>query len=503
MKTQILRLEAHDDVISARDKMEWSQTGRILLVWPERGRILNRRLDLILLLRHSQSLGAQLAVVTRDPQVCYNAAQLGIPVFKVLRQAQRSHWRIDRSKRLRKSKLLPPVRSHPTDLDELRQHAHTAPQLWLNSSITRVTAFALSILALLSIAAIILPGAEITLIPQSQEQQITLDVHADPELDTINLSGAIPSRTVDIQLSGEMSTPAKGFSSIPDQAAMVDLLITNLTDQGIFIPAGTVIRTPGDEPKRFSISQAGQVPAGVGQSVSLPAKSLVPGVEGNLPANSLTTIEGSLGTRLTATNPLPASGGSNQPVLSPLAYQREFLYEQLVEYLHQKALAELSTQIQTGDILLTPTLTITQVLREEYDPPQDQPADRLNLALTLAFQAQVASDDDLKALAKDILDANVPDGYHSLPGTVSIQKLGEPVLGQDKRVSWRMRTSQQIQPNLEETKASNLIHGLTPGIAIEKLMNSLPIETTPSIRVFPAWWPRLPILPFRITIKSG
>ena len=56
MKTQILRLEAHDDVISAHDKMQWSQTGRILLVWPEHGKILTRRLDLILLLRHSQSL---------------------------------------------------------------------------------------------------------------------------------------------------------------------------------------------------------------------------------------------------------------------------------------------------------------------------------------------------------------------------------------------------------------------------------------------------------------
>jgi hypothetical protein len=503
MKTQILRLEPHDDVISARDKMEWSQTGRILLVWPERGRILNRRIDLILLLRHSQSLGALLAVISRDPQVCYHATQLGIPVYKDLRQAQRSHGRVNRNRRWRKGSLPPPTRSHPADLGELRQQAHPDQPRWLSSPITRVTAFALSILALLSIAAIILPGAEITLTPQSQEQQVSLDVHADPNIDTINLSGAIPSHRLDIVLSGEMSTPAKGFSSIPDQVATVDLLIANLTDQAVPVPEGTVVRTLGDEPKRFVISKRGQVPAGVGKAVSLPARALTPGVEGNAPANSLTTIEGSLGTRLTATNPLPASGGSNRPVLSPTAYQREKLYEQLVERLHQQALEELSGQIQAGDLLLTPTLTLTQVIRADYDPPQDQPSDWLNLALTLGFQANVATNGDLKALAKGILDANVPHGYHPVPGTVAIELLNEPELGVDKRVSWRMRTTQQVQADLEGTRASGLIRGLALGPANEKLRALLPVEKTSLIRIFPSWWPRLPVLPFRITIKSG
>ena len=73
MKTQILRLEPHDDFISARDKMGWSQTERILLVWPEGGHILVRRLDLTLLQRKSTSLGAQLALVCDDANVRYYA----------------------------------------------------------------------------------------------------------------------------------------------------------------------------------------------------------------------------------------------------------------------------------------------------------------------------------------------------------------------------------------------------------------------------------------------
>ena len=96
MKTQIIQLEAYDDTVSVRDKMGWGQTSRILLVWPAQGRPLDRRLDLVLLLRHSLALGAQLGLVTQDSQVRLTALELSIPVFKNLRQAQTGRWRVGR-----------------------------------------------------------------------------------------------------------------------------------------------------------------------------------------------------------------------------------------------------------------------------------------------------------------------------------------------------------------------------------------------------------------------
>ena len=73
MKTQIIQLEAHDDIVSTRDKMGWSQTSRIVLVWPNKGKILDRRLDLVLLQRHSMLLGAQLALVTQEEEILFHA----------------------------------------------------------------------------------------------------------------------------------------------------------------------------------------------------------------------------------------------------------------------------------------------------------------------------------------------------------------------------------------------------------------------------------------------
>ena len=96
MKTYILRLEPHDDLVSTRDKMGWAKDSRILVVWPEGKVLLNRRLDLILLQRFSRLLGSQLALVTRDPEIHYFAPRLGIPVFRSLNKAQGQHWRVPR-----------------------------------------------------------------------------------------------------------------------------------------------------------------------------------------------------------------------------------------------------------------------------------------------------------------------------------------------------------------------------------------------------------------------
>src|SRR3972149_3670349 len=92
MKTQIITLESHDDLISIRDRMSWAKTPRILLVWPKSERIPLRPLDLKVLQRHAASLGAQLGLVTRYRSLRREAQALGIPVFKSTGQAQRKPW---------------------------------------------------------------------------------------------------------------------------------------------------------------------------------------------------------------------------------------------------------------------------------------------------------------------------------------------------------------------------------------------------------------------------
>ncbi|HQL39913.1 MAG TPA: hypothetical protein PKV95_10590 [Anaerolineaceae bacterium] len=93
MKTQVIQLERYDDVISTRDKLGWSKAPRVVLVFPTRGRILQRKLDLILLIRYARLQAMQIALVTMDPVVRDHATEVGLPFFTSIRQAQRKAWR--------------------------------------------------------------------------------------------------------------------------------------------------------------------------------------------------------------------------------------------------------------------------------------------------------------------------------------------------------------------------------------------------------------------------
>src|SRR5512138_995520 len=100
MKTQIITLESHDDLISVRDRMSWAKTPRILLVWPKYEKVTLRQVDLKVLQRHALSLGAQLGLVTRTRRVRADAEALRIPVFESTGQAQRLAWPKPRRRRL-------------------------------------------------------------------------------------------------------------------------------------------------------------------------------------------------------------------------------------------------------------------------------------------------------------------------------------------------------------------------------------------------------------------
>src|SRR5260370_39080312 len=100
--------------------MGWAQTARVLLVWPASGRVLARRIDLLLLQRHARRLGAQLALITTDPVVRDYARDLRLPAFGSLEASRSGRWRArpapdlaQRRPRLARTTLRPPPSFQP------------------------------------------------------------------------------------------------------------------------------------------------------------------------------------------------------------------------------------------------------------------------------------------------------------------------------------------------------------------------------------------------------
>ena len=498
MKTQIIQLEAHDDVISARDKMGAGQASRILLVWPAKARLLTRRLDLVLLQRYSSRLGAQLGLVTNDEDVRFYANELGLHTFASLRQAQSHRWRQTRRRRVRLTKPLERTVATTQRRGKLMRPTSVFELPWL-----RYTAFGISLISVLALIAVILPGARITISPHREQQSVKLNVKANPDIAEPLLAGELPVHWATVIVEGRHSLPASGEIRVPEKPATGEVEFINLTQDPVTIPAGTVVTTLESPVIRFTTNKAATVRAGMGQKASVPVLAVVPGASGNLAANRLQAIEGSLGLSLTVNNPKPTRQGSDRPAASPTQADRNRLYQQLSTNLEKTAQNELTSLLPTkgavDDLPLLPTLQLGKVLEETYTPTPGQPAEQVSLLLRLEFEYQLISATDLQKLAAPILAAGVPAGYQSIPDTLQID-YGQIHLDPAGIASWQVVLRQDIESVVNPSTTAALAHGLTVEQAKEKLTTTLGLDAFPQIQVMPSWWPYLPYLPFRIHV---
>jgi hypothetical protein len=63
-----------------------------------------------------------------------------------------------------------------------------------------------------------------------------------------------------------------------------------------------------------------------------------------------------------------------------------------------------------------------------------------------------------------------------------------------------MTASRVLHAQLAEPQAVSAVLGLPPAQAAQRLATGLPLAGPPHIDLVPSWWPRLPLLPFRINI---
>jgi len=495
MKTQVVHLELHDDVVSACDKMSWAKTARILLVWPPRKRLLARTLDLLLLRRHAASLGAQLGLVTRSAEVRRAADELGIPFFATILEAQSKPWR-------KRNPHPKPIRRNPRpDLHQLRAEAYPPESVLQRHSTARLTFFTLGVLAVLAVVLLFVPSATISLEPVLQMQELALRVNASPSLPSINVAGSLPAREISILVEGNQSVPVTGQALVPDKPALGVARFRNLTTSVIGVPAGTVIRTMTEPTVKFLTTQDGVLEAGVDKTLDIPIRAVKPGPGGNLTADTLIAIEGSLGTELAVTNPEPTSGGTERTVAVPTADDRARLNAALLAELRQQALDQLSNQISADDFLFPDTLVVNRILDEIYRPAEGQPGETLTLTMKGEFSIQYAQASDLNALAAAALDAGLTMDMLPVADTLTVEIVEPPISQAGGATTFAIHVSRMLTPNVNMSSVARAVQGLSPSEAIQRLGVMFPLVSPPHIELVPSWWPWLPLLQFRIMIK--
>lgn len=496
MKTHIIQLDGHDDVISVRDKMAWSKAPRILLVWPQRGSILERQVDLFLLLRHARSLGAQLGLVTQDQEVRRIALEEGIPVFGSVAQAQNRSWR--RLRRQRKRHWLGErPRVAPADLRAWR--ASLQPRQIANPFL-RILLFTLGILAVFSLVAFFLPSAKIVLTPLQIEQTLELPVWASPDISTVNLSGGLPASPISVVVEGSEQVPSSGKVALPDRSAAGEVVLSNLGIQPVEIPQGTVILGGADRSKRYETTRQVSIPGGVGQTVLVPVRALLPGSQGNLDAGTTLAVEGSLGMTVLANNPEPIQGGEDRWASSPSVEDYQQLEQRLESSLRAAAMEELSKSLTSDQILVPGSLKLTQKMSETREPQPGQPGNEARLDLQAEFTAWYVRKADLYALSQTALNVSLPAGFHPLPESMELHFAEGNKFDAQGAIHWTVQVYRKVEADWSGDMAAQALVGNSPAEVVSKLTEMFSLAEPPEVHLFPSWWPRMPWVPFRIEV---
>ena len=497
MKTQIIQLEIHDDTISVKDKMDWSQTPRVLLVWPERGKVFRNRIDLVLLERHCSAHGSQLALLTKDLEVKSQAEEAGIPVFHSRKTAQLQPWR--KSFREFRRRDIEQQAAEPRYFDffdrEKEPRRKDIP-VW-----GRIAIFTIGVLAVLAIAGLLLPSAEVTIHEEETWKDIVIPVMADPEARDINMSGIIPSREIVLLLEGEASRSVSGQIPIPNDYAQGKVIFTNLTEDSIIIPMNTILSTGTEDPILFSTLIPGKTPEGRGEQTSIRIKALEAGISGNVDPNQITRINQAFGADLSVDNPEPTSGGTDLYIPSPSQEDREKLSFSLAEELGNIALDKIQEQLSSEDILLSLDFSREEIIQEEFSPLAGSSGNTLTLTRKVRFYMYYVSGEDLSTLAKKAINARyLGSETEPILDSITLTHLSNPEPRSDQSYSWDLGVEWKEIRVVPDHEIIQLVLGKNSADAEILLQESLDLKYPPVIKLSPGWWIRLPALPFRIII---
>ncbi len=500
MKVHIVHLDSHDDYVSARDKLGWAKSPRVLIVWPKHGRILNRRLDLVLLQRFASQHSLQVGLVTRDPDVLDHAEVLAIPTFDSVDTVTDAGWR-RRARRhpkatsshLRKKEIsIPRIES----THALANRIPSTPLKILRALLLVFVFVSLGGLAFLNIS-----RAEVIISPPIEAQAIDLLLHVDPALEAPGASGAIPGQILTVQVSDELRLPTSGEIALPATPATGFVTFTNLTSDSLEIPVGTGLRASGYDDQRFITLESVSLPGEIGAQAEAAIEATTLGPSGNLPTGTIDAVEGTLGLQVEVNNIVYLSGGENEIHGAVAEPDFKRLEDSLLANLEDQALQQLSALLQVEQVLLSQSLQLTQVNERLFDRELGVPADTLSLTMSVEYSAFAYRNTDVQTAAERMLARQIPAGYAPIPHSFGFEVLEDGLQIRSDSVDLAARAWQDIYMPVDKDMLREILRWEQPARAVSLISQSISVTEPPTLHLYPEWLPRIPFLPTRITIR--
>jgi hypothetical protein len=193
MKTFLVQIEKFDTITSIREKMQWSKGGRILLIWPKRGKITLSEVEIDLVKREGSKLGSEVAFVCSDAVTRERAGASNISVFQSVPQAERAQWLSKKSD----FKIVPGVfrKQKLEALIKNNERKEKKENIWL-----RYASIILGGTAIILLMLFFIPSAKITVYPEVSPRNLEINLWASRDISDVNLNGSLPAKEKVVQL---------------------------------------------------------------------------------------------------------------------------------------------------------------------------------------------------------------------------------------------------------------------------------------------------------------
>jgi len=510
-RPEYLQLQANEDIYSLRDRLSFIRGKRVLLIWPEEGTALTRKLDLVLVQREARRRAIQLALVTHDEQVINHARELRISTFETINDSQRKRWERGRTRVFIQRHHKPKDEPEPEDLMSVASRVRRSRKRisQLRYAVERLIILAALLAIVVGAAYVLLPTATIRLNVNQTIVSAEVTLIADPQAREVDVDNRIiPATTLTATVQTVRSIPTTGLQSLDDLPASGDVVFTNRTGSVVDIPEGTLISTSAGTPIRFRTVVAARVPAGSGEQVSVAIEAAPDayGELGNVEAGLINRVTGELAERLDVVNLAATSGGQSRQFQAVAQADIDRLFRLVSGELQRLAYEEMQATLTESQQIVVETIFIPESgLRDDwitYSHQQGDLSDVLSLDMRAVVQATAIDDRFARQIVFASLSAQKPRELILLPDTYIFTRGSVNNIDERDRVTLTALGEAVATARVDTSLLRNQIIAMVPTDAAAYISQQTALlpGSQPLIDLAPPWLPRLPILPTRIEI---
>lgn len=434
-------------------------------------------------------------MVTKHADLRAFAKKIGVSFFKKLSQAERGVW-------LEPSG--PTLLPNRTNFDSIIELRNGSPQETPNFKVGpkfRYFIIAAMTVVFMIVLLILLPSATMIIYPESQRQELQLEVHAATKITQTSLTGMIPAQKVQITLSGEKSAVSSGSVHVGQTKAIGEVVVTNLTNQDIFLSEGTVFSTAFPDPIRF-ISLEEVLIQRNSPPVVVHIEALNAGEEGNVGEGEIVTLEGVADSSLVVTNEIATTDGTSISLPAPSENDYALLTTKLLEELRNQAIEQSLLTSGESRKPIPESLELEEMTSIDQANPVGEVSDSLTVRITAQFGILYYNPAELTKLLNDVIDLTKPEGYQYAESRLSVEMIGKPINVGKGEITWLVRAERPVYKSLTQQDLRKLINGRSIKHAIELTNASIPHYQSSEVKSFIGWWPYIPVLLNKIQFEE-